>query len=175
MNFKQFLESSLDDLFNKDMPERKILSGTKSEPSIIECYRGFKANLSGLEKEGDNFILSPKKSQEGFIWFTHELQSNWLVEPNPKEYAAGHARGGYLLTYPLQCIRHYYLIEGPYGPREECPEEIKNKVTKTGKSRFGNFGACYELPEGWFFTWQTEKHIGCDKKIKISPKMLTPV
>jgi len=155
MKFKEFLEEQ-----------------PKSESTTITCWRGFRGNL---EKSGNNYILDPKDTKEGLLWFTHEFQASWAVQPNPRQYALDKAEGGYFVTYPLKCEMYYHEVEGPFGPRKECPKEIMDKVKPTELSRIGMFGACYELPEGWYFTWKMEKHIATDRIVILSPNMIQKI
>ena len=107
MNFKEWLiEASFDDMFKADprydQDHGKALKAQrKFEPYTIELYRGFDASLESLEKRGEDYVLSPKKSEHGMLWFTHQFIRGY----DPKAYVAG--RGEWLLKYPLKAKKHY--------------------------------------------------------------------
>jgi len=146
-----------------------ISSERKTEPFTFELYRGFDANLDNLEKSGNSYILSPKKSEQGMLWFTHDYISGY----DAKEYVAG--RGEWLLTYPLNVTKHYDIVTYEDGSKENiAPDEINNQSDSLSNNRFrcmGNY--CLELPEGWYWTYKTEKFIGTTNKIQVSKNMLS--
>jgi hypothetical protein len=180
--FKTFIENPvLDDLFNAKAPPRKELQRqTKAEPVTVLCYRGFPER--GFQRDliastGDSYTLSPHNAMEGILWFTNNLQRGGMIDP--VEYASSHAHGGYLLTYPLHATKHY--IDVQYEPHPDYwnpsdsqpPPEFTCKIDSTDKCRFRQlYGSIYELPEGWFFTWQIEKHIGTSNNVEIKTHML---
>ena len=171
MNFKAWLnEDIFDDMF-ADTKKRgnPVKKQRKSEPYTFDLYRGFDADLDSLEKQGDKFVLSPEKSEQGMMWFTHMFINGY----NPREYVAG--RGQWLLTYPLQAKKHYDEVTYEDGSvRTESPDEIMSKAIPTENSRFGCFGKfCLELPQGWYFTYKMEKFIATKNKITVSPSMIS--
>ena len=179
MNFKKFLEDNLWDDFFKDIKEDNLWDDffkdikhsqvvkkdtSKVSDYVLELYRGFNLNLDELKKEGNYYILSPKKSEQGLIWFTHKF----IVHYNPIEYAAGH--GNYFLTYPLHCKKHTQTITWSDGhTTEQTPEEFQKKEVPTSNCRF-YYGI--ELPEGWVFSYKMEKFIGCSQEIRITKDMI---
>lgn len=155
--------------------DRKIVSERLvREPYEITCWRGFDSR--SLERDsfrrGEDLFLRGDRAMEGMLWFTHSLQPGHL---HPREYALSHAREGYLLTYPLSCVRSYKEIRYDDGGETwDVPEGTKVDQTELGSS--GIFGGrLYELPRGWNFTWQVEKHIGFKGSLKISESMLERV
>lgn len=185
MRFRTYLETqqdSLDALFSKPSQRKEIGKKHVSEPFVLKCYRGFgeQSLQRDLLSQGPGwFLLSPKKAMEGILWFTHDLQRSRF---DPIEYALSKGRGGYLLTYPLQCTRHY--IETQLEPHPdywnnrdvEPPPELRAKTQVMGGSRYANFwGMIYELPEGWMFTWQVEQHVACRVDLRIAANMLTNI
>ena len=156
---------SLDDLF--DFSPRKIAKTDppRTESYTLTLYRGFDADLEGLEKSNDGYVLSPHKSEQGVMWFTHDLIRGY----DAKEYVSG--RGKYLLTYPLDCLRHLQTIHYEDGSSyDTTPQEILDKSEPTENCRFH---AGFELPEGWFFSYKTEKFIVCTIPISVSPGMIS--
>ena len=174
-NFEQYCAENniLDDMFG-DIREKikkrgkEVKRERKTEPYSFELYRGFDANLDDLEKVGENFILSPKKSEQGMIWFTHQFIGGY----NAQDYVSG--RGEWLLTYPLQSVKHYDNVAYEDGSVESrAPDEVVDKVQSTENSRWSCFGSyCLELPEGWYWTYKTEKFIGTTNKITVQPNMI---
>lgn len=166
------LPKSFTDMFGDgfdDANHYKVVS--KDTPKTVDMtltlYRGMNVDLNKLQKDiSGNFILSPTKSEQGAIWFTHNLINGY----NAKEYVSG--RGNYLLTYPLQCKKHIQVVHYADGSTHEMiPDEIRNKEEPTENCKFYNG---YELPDGFFFSYKMEKFIICTKPLSVSPNMLTP-
>lgn len=167
INFKQFIkeDNTWDDFFSnigkyhivkKDQP--KVIS------YVLELYRGFNFNWDELKKENNYYILSPKRSEQGLMWFTHKF----IVHYNPIEYAANH--GNYFLTYPLKCKKHIQTTTWSDGQTQETtPDEFHKLETPTENCRYYNG---IELPEGWVFSYKMEKFIGCSKELKITKEMI---
>jgi hypothetical protein len=142
----------------KTQPPRTI-------PYHLDLYRGFDADLDSLEQRDGGLVLSPRKSEQGLIWFTHKLINGY----NPIEYVTG--RGEYLLTYPLDCVRHVerkIYDDGSYY--DAIPQVIQDVTDPTSNCKF-YMGI--ELPEGWIFSYKMEKFIGCGIEILVSPDMIT--
>lgn len=151
-----FSRYDLPKVIKKDPPEFKEIE--------ITLYRGFDVDLNKLKREGNLYILSPEKSEQGVLWFTHSL----MTSPNPIEYVKG--RGKYILTYPLKVQKHFqkiYLDNGDIS--ERVPEEILDKSEPTENS---SFWGGIELPPGFYFSYKTQKFIICDHPIAINPKMI---
>ena len=174
MQFKTWLENShvqnnaLDRLFGSDpsQPRSEIVSVGKprQEPYVLELYRGFDVNVDKLQRRGQYFILSPKKSEQGLIWFTHNLIRGY----NPKEYVRG--RGSHLLVYPLHCKRHLQDVLWSDGETTtKTPDDISARTESTENCRY-HMGV--ELPEGWVFSYKHEKFVGCSIEIEITSDML---
>jgi len=110
--------------------------------------------------------LSPQKSDQSALWFTHNLISRNI---DPIEYASSH--GKYLLTYSLNVIKHFQTVtyENSGENYEEVPKEIVEKTDGLEDCRF-HMG--YELPLGWFFSYKMEKFIICDREISVLPKQI---
>ncbi len=155
----------MDDLFNVKMPVKVKKDNPTAVPATLVLYRGFDVNLDQLQKSGGGYILSPHRSEQGAMWFTHK----WINGYNYKEYVQG--RGKYLLTYPLQCKRHIQTVHYNDGTtRDTIPQEIEEKSVPTENCRYY---AGYELPEGWFFSYKMEKFIICTIPIVVQPNMIT--
>jgi hypothetical protein len=152
---------------------RKVVSEeVVKEPYSITCWRGF--DLRSFDRDatriGDKFFLSGEKAMEGMLWFTHSLQPKHI---RPLEYATSMAGDeGYLLTYPLECFRTYKKTKYDSGEETiDFPEGVS--VSQTELSPIGSFGRMvYELPKGWYFTWQVEKHMGFKGLLPVDPEML---
>jgi len=147
-----------------------IKTERKTEPYTLELYRGFNTDLTNLEREGDSYILSPENSEQGMMWFTHQFIGHY----NPLEYAKSH--GDLLLTYPLQCIKHWDEITYENGDVDQrFPEDVDSQSDFTQNNRFHCLyrAYCLELPEGWYWTYKTEKFIGTTNKITVSPDMVS--
>lgn len=158
------------DLWNAfdDIQPRQVIQTDPpaSKPVTLTLYRGFNANLESLQQSGGSYVLSPSRSEQGVLWFTHNLINGY----NPVEYVKG--RGNYLLTYPLRCKYHYqtyHYKDGSTG--EQTPEEITKQTETASNCRFYRG---YELPQGWFFSYKVEKFIICDHDLIVSSHMLKP-
>ncbi len=164
MNFKCWITESLDFL---SKPNSKIVSvgqPTKQQ-KVIQLFRGFSFDPNELEQNGNEFILSPKKSEQNLIWFAHQFSN---IYKNPEEFASGY--GDHILTYPLQCVYHSQIVTYDDGTTtQEVPEEIANKSIPTENC---SFYRGFELPKGWFFSYKTEKHIVCDHKIMVKKEWI---
>jgi hypothetical protein len=157
-----------DDLFGPDKERPTIVSTSEPQQAkyTLELYRGFDVDVDQLERRGKYYILSPKRSEQGLIWFTHKLIQGY----NPIEYVQG--RGSHILTYPLQCIRHFQTIKWSDGSTStSIPQEILDATEPTQNGRY-HMGI--ELPPGWVFSYKYEKFIGCSVELQITPDMLTP-
>lgn len=160
MNWYKIAKNDFLDMFGEDYVKRNII---KKDPPYYDLvtltlYRGFDADINQLKKVGNQYVLSPAKSEQGLIWFSQN-----------STYATG--RGDYLLEYPLSEVKRYkqkvYYDDGTTS--ETLPLEILDKSCPTENCQF--WGG-YELPDGWFFSYKTEKHIVCNKEILVSSDMI---
>lgn len=169
--FRQFLKENnlvdpwFDDWF-KDVGKHKVVK--KDPPQVVdytlELYRGFDVDWNKVKKEGEFYILSPERSEQGLIWFTHKF----IVHYDPIQYAASH--GEWFLTYPLKCKRHIQKIHWSDGQTQEItPDDVLQKSEPTENSRY-HMGI--ELPEGWVFSYKMEKFIGSSVKLRITKNMI---
>lgn len=153
-----------------DQPRRRLvkIDPDDSRRFTLELYRGFDADLSKIQKDKNGLLIfSPKKSEQGLIWFTHQMISHH----DPVEYAKAH--GEWLLTYPLQCIRHFtrhWYDDGDYY--DDIPESIKKLTLHTENCRY-YMGI--ELPDGWVFSYKTQKFIGCSKELLVDMSMISSI
>jgi hypothetical protein len=168
----------LNDIFGDDrldQPRPKLVEKRPPESKTItlDLYRGFSLDLDKVKRNKGQIILSPSKSEQGMIWFTHKFVN---LQTNYKEYAISHAGkwdNGYLLTYPLQCTKHYQTkVYSDGSTYDYIPDNILDLTIPTENSSF-HMGI--ELPQGWLFSYKHEKFIGCTKEIQISDNMLTKV
>ena len=177
-SFKEYMEQNdiFDDMFAATKSKikkrgRVVKSQRKTETYTFDLHHGSKADLNSLEKEGNNFILSPEKSEQGLLWFTHIFIRGY----DPIEYAKAH--GNWVLTYPLEATKHYDEVEYEDGSIEsKSPEEIIEKADPLKNNRFSCFGTyCIELPEGWYWAYKMEKFIGTTNTVSFSPNMISTV
>lgn len=165
------------------MPQKKeIRRQRKSDPVTVNCYRGFpyrSLERDLVDRDADYIVISPEQAQEGILWFTNDLQKQGLeLSVSPKEYAESYVGdGGFLLTYPLEATKHYDEIY--YGNGEtstEAPDDLLEGIPRTGEGPLRHaYGGVYELPDGWKFTWQVEKHIGCEIPLRVDRSMLQQI
>lgn len=158
----------LDELFRSSGPGETRRDPPTWEPYTLKLYRGFNGNLDEIHRDsGGQLILSPRKSEQNMIWFTHEFIRGY----NPIAYAKSHGR--YLLTYPLEVKRYFYKVHYEDGSSYEfVPAEFMELTNPTENCRFH---AGIELPEGWVFTYKHEKFIGCTKELLVSRDMIQEV
>lgn len=154
-------------MFDSSRPHPKIVTvgEPRQEPYLLELYRGFDVDVNNLQRRGQqHFVLSPEKSDQKLIWFTHKLINVY----DPIDYVRG--RGNKLLVYPLKCIRHLQDVVWSNGNKStKTPDEILARTKSTENSRY-YMGV--ELPEGWVFSYKHEKFIGCSIEIEITLDML---
>lgn len=175
MKFKKYFENNFDDFF----PDKEeILNRLKKrgkeverkgfiEPLTIICYRGFDADLESIKTIGDKLVLSPKKSEQGMLWFTHKFINHY----NPMEYIKG--RGEWLLTYPLKAKKIYDLVTYEDGSTDQKkPQNIDSNTTENNR-HLCFWDMCIELPENWFFSYKTEKFIVTNNQIYVDKNMIT--
>lgn len=170
-SFRDFIESDMFAAALASVKKRgqEVSRKRVSEPYELELYRGFDANLEDLETINDKWVLSPKRSEQGMLWFTHIFIGGY----DPVEYAKSH--GDWLLSYPLMVKKHYDLVKYENGEIvKESPKEILDELDPTENSEYLCIGnGCLELPNGWFFTYKSQKFIGTTNKILVSKEMIT--
>lgn len=145
------------------------------EPYTITCWRGFNAHSHErdvFQKDGRLFISSAK-AMEGILWFSHSLQSPSIFSAgSPEEHALSYAKKydeGYLLTYPLNCVRTYKSVRYEDGrTSEDQTDGLGPEWTKMD-------GRAYLLPRGWFVTWQTQMFLAFRGVLEIEESMLRRV
>jgi hypothetical protein len=165
---KIFIDMFGDDYSPEAMRERekhKVISSPQKKSVILKLYRGFNYLP---ESSNGTYTLSPQNSEQQVLWFTHNLLRNI----NPIEYAEGH--GKYLLTYPLEVIKHFQTIsyDNSNESYDVIPKEIEEKINTFENCRY-YLG--YELPNGWFFSYKDEKFIVCTIPIVITKNMIRKV
>lgn len=162
--FRQFLEGSFDDLFNQVERSPVVKREEKIVPYVLQLYRGFDANLDSLEQDQDHYYLSPKKSEQNLIWFTHPFIRNY----NAIDYAKNHGR--WLLTYPLDVKKHIETNTKKDGNTFDVIPSYFYDLSKPYEN--SRYYVGIELPEGWVFSYKNEKFIGCSKKIKVKKQWI---
>lgn len=154
--------------------QRKVVSDKiVEEPHVITCWRGFdmRSFERDAEEVGGKLYLKGERAMEGMLWFTYDIQP--VHHYDPRTYALEHAHeDGYLLTYPLKCKRSYRSIRHDDGfELREPPESTKTNTTELD-NRTVLDGRLYELPPGWFFTWQVEKNLGFKGRLEVDWSMM---
>jgi hypothetical protein len=164
LSFRKFIES-FDDLF-ADLEKRQLIkSEEKTLPKLLKLYRGFDADLESLEQDEQYYYFSPKKAEQGQLWFTHP----YINAYNHIQYARD--RGEWFMQYELPCVKHVKIDYWDDGSNSESlPEWWYQKVNPTQNSQYH---AGIELPEGWVFSYKMEKFIGCKIKIKVPKNWIT--
>jgi hypothetical protein len=160
----EYKQDYFDDLFKKDFTQKNLTNEEeKKESRTISLYRNFDATMDDVDRDKNgNFIFSPQKCEQGVLWFAHDLQNN------PQQY---YDRGGqYLLTYPLTVQYHY--IEKTYDNGDVIKEPVTDYDARLENSREW---AGYNLPEGFLFSYKTQKHIICEKNIIASYDLIKEV
>ena len=160
-----YKKSNNQDDFFSNLKNRKIIK--RDLPSVrtkmINLYRGFNIDFNKIKKENGYYILSPKKCEQGFLWFAHDLQYD------VKKYYVG--RGEYVLTYPLEIKEHYETVYwDDNSTSESVPKNINDLSQPTENCKY--WGK-YELPNGFLFSYKTEKHIVCEIDLKINDSMIS--
>lgn len=168
--FEDFFKETPEEKAERERKSRrkKIKEQRVSEPYELVLYRGLRIDPNNIPAQ---MTLDPSKSDQGLLWFTH----SFIRAYNPIEYAKNH--GDVLLTYPLQCKRHYILATYDDGSQDkEIDEEMISKAISYENSRFlASWPYCYELPNGWVFSYKMEKFIGCAIPLTVTREMLSPV
>jgi len=157
MSWYKLAQSDFFENFN--IPQRRIVKkdSPTTKPITLTLYRSFDADINKLEKTSNGFILSPEKCEQGVLWFS---QSRNVAE----------GRGKYLLTYPLQAKKHYQTIHYEDGDTTDItPESFLDLVCPTENCKYF---MGLELPEGWLFSYKTEKHIVSTIPIIITQNMI---
>jgi hypothetical protein len=169
--YEDDLKERLSSMQKKVVSEREV-----NEPYEITCWRGFdmRSFKRDAEEIGDRLLLNGDKAMSGMLWFTYDIQP--VHHYDPKEYAIDHAYGnGYLLTYPLKCTRSYRVLKYNDGSESiEPPKESKTNTTELDNKTIIDW-KLYQLPPGWFFTWQVEKNMGFKGNLEIDWSMLKRV
>ena len=99
------------------------------------------------------YTMSPEKSEQGVVWFSHDLN------PETLPYAE---RGAYKLTIPLSVETYKDVITYEDGSTEEVPSNLGED---TENSR--GWGK-YLLPEGFLFSYKSQKFIISENDITFS-------
>lgn len=169
--YEDDLAQALERMSNR---KKMVFEKDVEEPYVITCWRGFDQRSYDRDviKNDGRILMDSSRAMEGIFWFTHSLQSpsDFSGEGGPKEHAILYANKngkGYLLTYPLRCVRYYKLISYDDGSSEEKFPEDSEKNNIHGKA--------YDLPEGWFITWQVQKFMGFKGVLSIDKSMIQMV
>jgi hypothetical protein len=175
MKFKKYFENNFNDFFDKEDILNRLKKRGKEvnqrkfvEPLTIICYRGFDADLKSIKTIGDKLILSPKKSEQGMLWFTHKFVNTYN---HPKEYVKG--RGEWLLTYPLKAKKIYDLVTYEDGSTDQKKPQNIDPDSAENSRYYCSWDMCIELPENWFFSYKSQKFIVTNNKIYIDRSMIT--
>jgi len=161
--YKTSQSDTFQDWFGKEMDKSKgVKVVSKDKPFYktitLTLYRGFDANIDSLKQVNGNYILSPKKSEQGVLWFSQYLRD-------------AQGRGKYILEYPLEGVKkHLQKIHYSDGHESEMtPQEILDQSKPTENSKIWQG---YELPEGWLFSYKTQKFIIRTEDLIVAPNMI---
>ena len=179
MNFKEFFDSDFNitdrwpvnkAMYDMDDPAQR----KQYEDDLKERLASMRSFKRDAEEVGDRLFLSGDKAMNSMLWFNYDIQP--VHHYDPKEYAIDHAYGdGYLLTYPLKCTRSYRVLKYNDGSEAiEPPKDTKTNTTELDNRTIIDW-RLYELPPGWFFTWQVEKNMGFKGKLEVDWSMLKRV
>ena len=168
LSYKKASPIDFEGMFGKDyiknMPKIIEKSDPQVKEQIITLYRGFDADLENVEKIDGNYILRPEKCEQGVLWFTHSLMGNI----HPIEYVKG--RGKYILTYPIKVKKHYHEVFFDNGSKSSSiPDEIIDLSDPFNNSKYW---MGIELPDGFYFSYKTEKFIISEIPIVINTEMI---
>lgn len=157
--------SMFDDFRSVPRPKLVKIDPSTVIPYELELYRGFDANIDDIHRRGDKYVLSPQKSEQGLLWFTHKLINGY----DPIDYVKG--RGKYLLTYKLKCNRHIQRKTFDDGSTfDSIPDETLKLTDNTSNCKY-YMGI--ELPDGWIFSYKMEKFIGCGIDLLVDRDMIS--
>lgn len=149
----------------EEQQKHQKISEPKQEPLTITLYRGF--NYLPKPNQNGTYTFSPEKSEQQALWFTHDFIN---IRDNPKEYAKDH--GKYFLTYPLNVIKHYQTVS--YDNNNETYEIIPQEINdKTEPIENCKYYSGIELPNGWLFSYKTEKFIIATIPITVTKEMIS--
>lgn len=150
-----------DIFFPKKPKAAKIIDHVDSPQSrkeTIVLYRGMDIRLEDFES--NQITLSPNKSEQQVIWFSRDIG-----------YATIRGRE-YLLTYPLEVVQHYRVVHYKDGyTLEQTPKEIVDKAQYWKDCKYNLNGI--ELPDGWLWSYKSDKHIVCKKQITVTKDMFS--
>jgi hypothetical protein len=158
MNWYKTAQNEQENIFDDLQVSQTIKIDDPQQQEIkLDLYRGFDVDLNSLKRNGDGYILSPHQSEQQAIWFSQYLQD-------------AQGRGEWILEYPLNAIKHYqryHQEDGSYY--DSIPQEIDEATDQTENSKY--FGGI-ELPEGWLWSYKTQKYIIATEPITITRNML---
>lgn len=167
---KQLLREGLFDSIDWGNEPEKPIKHTEygHEYIIITLYRGVNDKNELIDNRNGTYTL--KNEHEGrdnnFIWFSRN-----------KQFTEGYASHA-LITYPLKVANHFKLITYADGTTKketlfinkvksayDGRGEIEDNTTEDWP-KYGNI----ELPDNWYFSYKTQKHIVCGTDL-IIPKI----
>ena len=162
--------------FEKYKNRKEVSRVSKTENITIKCWRGTsKENFDKqvIDKGSNYFVLDGSKSYEKGLWFTHELQRGYVDDP--EQFATNYAKD-FLIEYPLSVKKHYDIVTYDDGKTSnEAPKDSDQIIETELSNKLYQYNAVYELPDGWFFTWQIQKHLLCTKPLMIQSNMIKEI
>jgi len=168
---KKLLREGLfgDDDFNVPNHGKIIHEEKVSKEIPITLYRGLRTQFDNskphpeLIDKGENYLLEVDKFPDKLIWFTRD-----------GEFAKGYSGWG-LITYELLVIKHskiltyedgYKINEFGYG-NENIESGFGRGIISANPYKLSPLHYGIELPDHWFWSYKTEKHIVCDSDLLI--------
>lgn len=134
----------------------KYVEPPTAENIIIILYRGMDIDFDRVNLIDNKLRLSPSKSEQQSIWFSRYIED-----------AKG--RGYYILEYPLNAIKHFERVHYEDGQViGRIPSAIKEKQNELKDCQYH---AGIELPDGWLWSYKTEKYIVCKTDLIVDRDM----
>ncbi len=133
------------------------------KPINIELYRGFYGDLNKFKQDDQFYYFDPATSEQRQLWFT----SRYITYYNPIEYAINH--GDWFMTYSIPAKKHVEITHYEDGRQGESPRNMGEDSTKNSSIWQG-----IELPQGWLWSYKTEKFIGCTLVLKVPKTSVRP-
>jgi hypothetical protein len=154
--FESMFDSGLPTLEERSPVVRVDPPATRPYPMTL--YRGFDADIENLERNGNSYILSPEKCEQGVLWFSRD-------ESDAK------GRGAWVLKYEIEAAKHYQRNHKEDGSFfDVTPEEISVASSPSENSKI--YGGI-ELPDGFLWSYKAQKYIIANKPIVIDKGMIS--
>ena len=167
---KKLLREGLDFDFD-DENHGKIINTKFSNKNInLTLFRGLRNLFDNTQDNpelvvhGDEYKLDVDMYPDKLIWFTDD------------ETFATKYNGWGIITYQLPAIKHIktityedgYTINTIIDLNDEIESGYNRGLIKADPYKLNHFYRGIELPDHWFWSYKTEKHIVCDTDLIIT-------